>query len=60
MRDIRLLHLIAEGFADKEIASLLSTSVWTINRDVSEMLSRLDVMSRTEACVKAIRTGMIA
>jgi DNA-binding CsgD family transcriptional regulator len=58
-RDVSLLQLIADGFADKEIANVLGTSVWTINKDVSEMLGKLGASSRTAACVTAFREGII-
>jgi DNA-binding CsgD family transcriptional regulator len=58
-RDVSLLQLIADGFADKEIANVLGTSVWTINKDVSEMLGKLGASSRTAACVMAFREGII-
>ena len=58
-RDISVLQLLAEGFADKEVASILGTSVWTINKDVGDVLRKLGAASRTEACIAAVRTRLI-
>ncbi|HEX5369563.1 MAG TPA: LuxR C-terminal-related transcriptional regulator [Dehalococcoidia bacterium] len=58
-RHISVLQLLAEGFADKEVASILNTSVWTINKDVGTVLHELNASSRTEACIKAVRRQLI-
>jgi PAS domain S-box-containing protein len=58
--DIRLLALMAEGFSDKELAVLLGTSVWTVNRKVHEVIQNLGVSSRTEACIFALKQALIA
>jgi DNA-binding NarL/FixJ family response regulator len=57
--DLRLLSLLAEGFADKEIAELLGKSVWTVNRSVHDLMRKMDVSSRTEACVVALKRALI-
>jgi DNA-binding NarL/FixJ family response regulator len=57
--DLRLLSLMAEGFSDKELAVLLGTSVWTVNRKVHEVIQKLGVSSRTEACVFALKQTLI-
>jgi PAS domain S-box-containing protein len=57
--DFRLLSLMAEGFADKEIAELLGKSVWTVNRNVHDLMRKMDVSSRTEACVIALKRALI-
>jgi PAS domain S-box-containing protein len=58
-REIFAVLLMCEGFADKEIASLLGTSVWTVNKEVSRILRKMNANSRTEACIKAIRHNLI-
>ena len=58
-REISLLQLMAEGFADKEVASILGTSVWTVNKDVGDVIRKLDVSSRTGACVEALKQHVI-
>ena len=58
-RDISVLQLLAEGFADKEVASILGTSVWTINKDVGTVMRKLGAASRTEACIRAVRSRLI-
>jgi len=58
-RELCAVLLMCEGFADKEIASLLGTSVWTVNKDVGHILRKMNANSRTEACIKAIRNNLI-
>lgn len=58
-REISLLQLMAEGFADKEVASILGTSVWTVNKDVGDVMRKLNVSSRTGACVEALKQRVI-
>jgi DNA-binding NarL/FixJ family response regulator len=59
-REVSLLHLLAEGFSDKEIANVLGVSVWTVNKNVGSLLKKMNAMSRTVACITAIKTGIIA
>ena len=58
-RELCAVLLMCEGFADKEIASLLGTSVWTVNKEVGHILRKMNASSRTEACIKAIRHNLI-
>ena len=58
-RELCAILLMCEGFADKEIASLLGTSVWTVNKEVGRILRKMNATSRTEACIKAIRHNLI-
>jgi PAS domain S-box-containing protein len=58
-RELCAILLMCEGFADKEIASLLGTSVWTVNKEVGRVLRKMNANSRTEACIKAIRHNLI-
>jgi PAS domain S-box-containing protein len=58
-RELCTVLLMCEGFADKEIATLLGTSVWTVNKEVSRIFRKMNASSRTEACIKAIRHNLI-
>ncbi len=58
-RDKCLLQLMSEGLADKEIANLLGTSVWTINKEVGKVLQKMNAPSRTRACIAAIKADLI-
>ena len=58
-RELCTVLLMCEGFADKEIASLLGTSVWTVNKEVGRILKKMNASSRTEACIRAIRANLI-
>jgi DNA-binding NarL/FixJ family response regulator len=58
-REIDIISLIAQGCANKQIASKLNVSEQTIKNHITSILSKLDANARTEAVVKAIRRGLI-
>jgi DNA-binding NarL/FixJ family response regulator len=58
-RDLQVLRLIVEGFADKEIARELSVSVFTVNKSVQALLRYTGSTSRTQAAVRAIKLGLV-
>lgn len=57
--EIRVLRLIAEGKANKAIATLLSLSEDTIKSQVSKILSKLGATDRTHAVVIGLKRGII-
>ena len=57
--EIRVLRLIADGRANKEIAAQLSLSEETIKGQVSKILSKLGANDRTHAVVIGLRRGII-
>jgi PAS domain S-box-containing protein len=59
-RELAVLHLVAEGSADKQIAESLGISTYTVNKHVANILGKMNAVSRTEAGVRAIREGMLA
>jgi len=59
-RELTILHLVAEGSADKQIAESLGISTYTVNKHVANILGKMNAVSRTEAGVRAIREGMLA
>jgi|SRR5215469_2016761 len=57
--EIRVLHLIAEGDANKEIAAKLSLSEGTVKGQVRNIISKLQAKDRTQAAMIALRRGII-
>jgi len=51
-RELEVLALLSKGYLDKEIASELGISNWTVHNHVKKIFERLKVRSRTEAVVK--------
>jgi two-component system NarL family response regulator len=58
-RDLEVLRLIVEGYADKEIARDLGVSVFTVNKSVQAVLRCTGSTSRTQAAVRAIKMGLV-
>jgi DNA-binding NarL/FixJ family response regulator len=58
-RELQVLRLVAAGGTNKVIASKLSLSEKTIDRHVSNILTKLDVSSRTAAATFAYRHKLI-
>ncbi|GAB4511443.1 MAG: response regulator transcription factor [Anaerolineae bacterium] len=59
-RESEVLHLLAQGMANKAIAQALSISPNTVKFHVNAILTKLDARSRTEAVVRATQLGLIA
>jgi len=57
--EMRVLRLIAEGNANKEIASLLSVSEETVKGQVRNILSKLGAKDRTHAAMIGLKRGII-
>src|ERR1700730_6572415 len=57
--EIRVLRLIAEGNASKEIAAQLSLSEETVKGQVSNILSKLGANDRTHAAMIGLKRGII-
>jgi DNA-binding CsgD family transcriptional regulator/PAS domain-containing protein len=58
-RELAILHLVAEGQADKQIAEALGISTYTVNKHVGNILGKMYASSRTEAGVRALREGLV-
>jgi two-component system, NarL family, response regulator len=58
-REFRVLRLITEGKANKEIADTLGISDATVKAHITKLLSKLHVSSRTEAIAVAIKRGLV-
>lgn len=59
-RETDVLRLLAQGKANKEIALILSISETTVKSHVSNILSKLNVPSRTQAALYAVRIGLVS
>jgi DNA-binding NarL/FixJ family response regulator len=57
-RELEILRLIADGHANKEIARRLVISERTARTHVSNILRKLDLSSRTQAALLAVREGL--
>jgi DNA-binding NarL/FixJ family response regulator len=57
--EIRVLRLIAEGNANKEIATQLSVSEETVKGQVRNILSKLGANDRTHAAMIGLKRGII-
>jgi DNA-binding NarL/FixJ family response regulator len=57
--EVRVLHLIAEGNANKEIAAQLTTSEDTVKGQVRNILSKLSAKDRTHAAMIGLKRGII-
>ncbi len=58
-RELTVLHLVAAGRADKEIAGELGISPDTARQHVRNIRSKMHAPSRTDAGVRAVREGII-
>ena len=59
-REIQVLRLVGAGSANKEIARELGISERTARTHVSSILRKLDLSSRTQAALWAVREGLVA
>jgi DNA-binding CsgD family transcriptional regulator len=59
LRELEVLALVAHGHTNMRIAHLLRISPKTVAKHVENMLAKMDVRSRTEAAVRAARTGLV-
>jgi len=57
--EVRVLRLIAEGNANKEIAEQLSVSEETVKGQVRNILSKLGAKDRTHAAMIGLKRGII-
>lgn len=57
-REKEVLQLLANGLSNRQIAEALVIGEKTVKSHVSNILSKLNVTSRTQAAVYALRTGL--
>jgi len=58
-REREVLQALAEGWSDKQIAQRLHVGVGTVHTHVASILSKLEVSSRLQALVFAVRHGLV-
>ena len=58
-RERTILRLLAGGYSNHEISSLLHISEGTVKNHISSVLSKLGVRDRTRAVLKAIDIGLL-
>jgi NarL family two-component system response regulator LiaR len=58
-REIEVLHLVAQGLSNQEIADQLSIAEVTVRTHVSNILSKLHLANRVQAALYALREGFV-
>jgi DNA-binding NarL/FixJ family response regulator len=58
-RELDILKLVTKGLSNKEIAHELSLSARTVQRHLESIFIKLQVGSRTEAVVRALKEGWV-
>jgi NarL family two-component system response regulator LiaR len=56
-REVEVLQLVAQGRSNREISDILTISEATVRTHVSNILSKLNLCSRTQAALYALREG---
>jgi NarL family two-component system response regulator LiaR len=57
-REVEVLQLIAQGHSNRDISDMLTISEATVRTHVSNILAKLDLCSRTQAALYALREGL--
>jgi DNA-binding NarL/FixJ family response regulator len=58
-REHQILHLLAQGYSNPEIAQRLHLARGTVRNYVSVVLQKLGVSDRTQAAIEALRRGLV-
>ena len=59
-REIKILHLLARGYLNKQIAVNTKISEQTTKNYVSSILKKLNVNNRTQAVIQATKLGIVS
>jgi DNA-binding NarL/FixJ family response regulator len=59
-REMDVLHLLAQGRSNQEIAEELFLSVGTVKNYVSSVIGKLQANDRTQAAIYALRRGLVS
>ena len=57
-REVTVLKLVAQGYSNRDIAGELTVSEATVRTHVSHILAKLELSSRTQAALYALRRGL--
>jgi DNA-binding NarL/FixJ family response regulator len=58
-RELEVLQLIVEGYSNRAIAKKLYISVGTVKSHVRNILKKLCASDRTQAAIRALRSGLV-
>ena len=58
-RELEVLKCLAQGLSNQEIAAVMVISQATVHSHVNKILSKLNVNSRTQAALLALREGLV-
>jgi DNA-binding NarL/FixJ family response regulator len=58
-RELEILQYVTQGLGNKEIALALGISQPTVKNHITSMLSKLQVVDRTQMAVNALRQGWV-
>jgi DNA-binding NarL/FixJ family response regulator len=58
-REIEILHLLARGLSNKEIAAQLGVVEGTVKIHITSIFNKLGVCDRTQALIEAIKRGIV-
>ncbi len=58
-RELDVLRYMARGYSNQEIARIMVVSTATVHSHVSRILAKLEVSSRTQAVIYAMRAGVV-
>ncbi len=59
-REVTVLKLVAQGYSNRDIADELTVSEATVRTHVSHILAKLELSSRTQAALYALRRGIVS
>lgn len=57
-RDLALIRLVASGYSNKEIASMLCLAEGTVKNGLSKILEKLHLKDRTQLAIYALKNGL--
>lgn len=58
-RELEVLHLVADGLSNREIASRLFITINTVKKHTRLMFDKMDVANRTQAVARARELGLL-
>jgi len=58
-RELTVLHLVATGSSDKEMAETLGISRLTVSKHVANVLTKMGAATRSEASARAVRESLL-
>lgn len=59
-RELEVLELIVDGYSNADIAKELYITIGTVKTHVRNILSKLSAADRTQAAVRALRSGLVS